>query len=65
MIADHKFGCAAITYRATLAKGRDVELHLVMPPQLATLADAFARLNVCYRNVDPRSIEIEIRSRPA
>lgn len=55
--------CAAITYRANSSQGRNMELSLVMPAYRATVADAWTRLSAAYRDVDPRSIEIEIHHR--
>jgi hypothetical protein len=55
----------AVVYRATVADGREAELRLRTDPESATLADAWARLSACYGQVDPRSIEIELRELPA
>ncbi len=53
--------CAAVTYRANLASGQGVEMSLVLPPARATLLDAWSRLNAAYDEVDPTSLEVEIR----
>jgi hypothetical protein len=36
-----------------------------MTPEAATLADAWAKFTALYEEVDPYSIEIEIREKPA
>lgn len=53
---------AAVTYRATRPSGEEVEIRLVANPDLATAARAWAALCAVHGDVDPRSIEIEIRA---
>ena len=55
---------ARVTYRATLADGREVDLRLAMPPDAATIVDAWRRLSAVHKAVDPRSLEIEVRQGP-
>jgi hypothetical protein len=52
-----------VTYRATVAGGAQAEIRLRTTFARATLADAWGRLTALYRDVDPRSIEIELRER--
>jgi hypothetical protein len=55
---------AYIVYRGTGRGGRPVEVHLVTPPGVATMADAWTRLTRLDPTVDPTSIEIETRRLP-
>lgn len=60
--------CCDVTYRASTAGGGEAELRLAIAPEAATVADAWARLTAAFGNVDPTSLEIEIREaspRPA
>ena len=50
-----------VTYRATVAGGRQVEIRLQTTFMAATLADAWERLTALHDGVDPRTIEIELR----
>jgi hypothetical protein len=50
-----------VTYRATVAGGRQAEVRLRTTFAAATLADAWGRLTALHDGVDPRSIEIELR----
>jgi hypothetical protein len=52
---------ADITYRANAIDGREIVVRLQRTPEAATLADAWARLVAIEPNVDPMSIEIEVR----
>jgi hypothetical protein len=52
---------AAVTYRCTLASGREAAIGLRLRPEAATLSDAWLRLTARFGAVDPRTIEIEIR----
>jgi hypothetical protein len=52
---------ADITYRANAIDGREIVVRLQRAPEAATLADAWARLVAIEPNVDPMSIEIEVR----
>jgi hypothetical protein len=52
---------AAVTYRCTLPSGREGVISLRLRPEAATLADAWLRLTTRFGDVDPRTIEIEIR----
>ena len=52
---------AAVTYRCTLPSGRDRAISLRLRPEAATIADAWLRLTTRFGEVDPRTIEIEIR----
>jgi hypothetical protein len=52
---------ADITYRANRNDGREVVIRLRRAPEAATLADAWARFAALDPEVDPMSIEIEIR----
>ena len=54
-------GFADVTYRATSSEGREVELHLIIDPAAASVADAWSRLTEANYSVDPMSLEIEIR----
>ena len=56
--------CAAVTYRASDGD-RDLAMLLAIDPERATLADAWERLTAAFGEIDPASIEIEIRSRRA
>lgn len=57
---------ANVTYRACVAGGRDVELHLALDPDAATVEDAWVRLSAAYKAVDPKTLEILVRrGRPA
>jgi hypothetical protein len=56
------FPGAAITYRGSRPCGAEVELHLVIDPNFATVARAWAALSAIHPDIDPRSIEIEIRA---
>ena len=61
MIGDFRRGTAAVTYRCTLPSGSDRELRLRLRPEAATLSDAWLRLTARFGDVDPTTIEIEIR----
>ena len=52
---------AYVTYRATGGGRQPVEVHLVMVPSAATVADAWSRLTQIDPTVDPYSLEIESR----
>ena len=52
---------AQVTYRATVGGGREAEIRFEADPAAASLADAWARFTARYAEVDPRSLEIEIR----
>ncbi|MBA3324118.1 MAG: hypothetical protein H0T41_02165 [Rhodobacteraceae bacterium] len=55
-------------YRASIAGGGEAEIRLSIAPEAATVADAWARLTAAYDDLDPTSLEIEIRQaalRPA
>lgn len=52
---------ADVTYRANRSGGGEAELRLALAPEAATVADAWARLSAAYGDVDPTSLEIEIR----
>ena len=52
---------AAVTYRCTLAPGREASIALRLRPEAATLSDAWLRLTARFGDVDPTTIEIEIR----
>lgn len=52
---------AAVTYRCTLAGGREGAISLRLRPEAATLSDAWLRLTARFGDVDPTTIEIEIR----
>ena len=54
-----------VVYRGTLKDGGEAEVRLLMPGGDATMADAWSRLSARFGVVDPLSIEIEIRQRPA
>lgn len=55
--------CAAVTYRAS-AGDRDLAMQLAIDPDRATLDDAWRRLTAVFGEIDPATIEIEIRPRP-
>lgn len=55
---DHR---AEVTYRANRQGGAEVELKLWTIPAAATIADAWARLSTAYPDIDPTSLEVEIR----
>jgi hypothetical protein len=50
-----------VTYRGTSIGGKQAEVRLKSTYAAATLADAWGRLSELFEDVDPRSIEIEIR----
>lgn len=52
---------ADVTYRATVAGNREAELRLRMPLAAASAADGWARLSAVFAEVDPMTMEIEIR----
>ena len=54
--------CAAVTYRASDGD-RDLAMLLAIDPERATLADAWERLTAAFGEIDPSSIEIEVRLR--
>lgn len=54
-------GLADVTYRATAAGRKEVAIHLHLTPEAATVADAWARLTAVQQDIDPLSLEIEIR----
>ena len=54
--------CAAVTYRAS-AGDRDLAMQLAIDPDRATLDDAWRRLTDVFGEIDPKTIEIEIRPR--
>ena len=67
-----RLACAAVTLRSpggskyrrrycTLPSGSDRELRLRLRPEAATLSDAWLRLTARFGDVDPTTIEIEIR----
>ena len=60
LIDDHK-GCAAVTYRATSADGAELEMRLVLPPARASLFDAWTRFTALHGEIDPTSLEVEVR----
>jgi hypothetical protein len=49
-----------VTYRSSLKDGREVAMSLVLPPEAATVADAWRRLTAVHGWVDPLALEIEI-----
>ena len=55
---------ARVTYRSALKDGREVEMSLALPPEAATVPDAWRRLTALYGWVDPLALEIEIREAP-
>jgi hypothetical protein len=55
---------AQVTYRATLADGREAELRLIIDPAAASVVDAWNRLTAAHEGVDPRTLEVEIRPAP-
>ena len=61
MISWDSSSFAHVTYRATSAGGREVEIHLTIDPSAASIADAWFRLTEAHPGVDPMSLEIEIR----
>jgi hypothetical protein len=56
--------CARVIYRATVSGGMEASIEASMPLEAATLADAWGRFTSLYREVDPYSLEIEIREEP-
>jgi hypothetical protein len=52
---------AEVTYRATRADQTEVALRLCLAPEAATVTDAWTRLRVLHDDVDPRTLEIEVR----
>jgi hypothetical protein len=60
-IVDFEAAARAVVYRGTLADGAEGEIRLRMRPERATLRDAWARLVARYGDVDPLTVEIEIR----
>jgi hypothetical protein len=54
-------GRVHVTYRANLKGGREVELRLSLDPRAATIGDAWRRLSAAYAEVEPTSLEIEMR----
>jgi hypothetical protein len=56
--------CARVIYRATVSGGMEASIEASMIPEAATLADAWARLTSLYGEVNPYSLEIEIREEP-
>jgi hypothetical protein len=54
--------CAAVTYRAS-AGDRDLAMQLAIDPARATMDDAWRRLTAVFGEIDPTTIEIEIRPR--
>ena len=52
--------CTHVVYRATSSAGRDLEIHLAIEPEAATVADAWSRLTGICPDVDPMSLEIEV-----
>ena len=50
-----------VTYRGTGAGGRQAEIRLRTSYDAATLADAWTRFIALDVEVDPRTIEIELR----
>ena len=65
MQLDDYRGCAAVTYRATSASGTELEMRLVLPPARATLFDAWTRFTAIHGEVNPTSLEVEVRRGPA
>jgi hypothetical protein len=57
----HVLNRAQVTYRATLADGREAELRLIIDPAAASVVDAWDRLTAAHQGVDPRTLEVEIR----
>ncbi len=55
---------ARVTYRANRPDGREADLTLTMESERATVADAWRRLTEAFGQLDPMSLEIEVR-RPA
>jgi hypothetical protein len=53
-----------VTYRSSLKDGREVAMSLVLPPEGATVADAWRRLTAVHGWVDPLALEIETREVP-
>ena len=54
----------AVTYRATSQAGEEAEIQLYLDADAATLADAWSRLTARYGQVDPETIEIQLRELP-
>jgi hypothetical protein len=55
---------ARVTYRATVGGGREAAIHIVVPPDAATVADAWRRFSAMFAEVDPMSLEVEVRPFP-
>jgi hypothetical protein len=56
-----RHGLADVTYRAMRADRSEVALKLRLAPDAATVVDAWQRLKAIHADVDPRSLEVEIR----
>jgi hypothetical protein len=52
---------ARVTYRATVGGGREAAIHIVIVAEAATVADAWRRFTGIFEEVDPLSLEVEIR----
>lgn len=59
--ADPSAGLARVVYRASVAGGREAAIHLVVPVEAATVADAWARFSAIFPDADPFSLEVEVR----
>jgi hypothetical protein len=64
MASEGKEERAYVIYRGAGRGGREVEVHLVAAPGVATMADAWTRLTRLDPSVDPMSLEIETRRLP-
>jgi len=53
-----------VKYRSSLKDGREVAMSLVLPPEAATVADAWRRLTAVHGWVDPLALEIETWETP-
>jgi hypothetical protein len=56
---------AYVIYRATSSRGRELEVHLAIAAEAATVQDAWSRLTRICPDVDPTSLEIEVRHEAA
>jgi hypothetical protein len=56
-----RHGLADVTYRAMRSDRSEVALKLRLAPDAATVVDAWQRLKAIHADVDPRSLEVEIR----
>jgi hypothetical protein len=54
---------AQVVYRASRPSGHVVEIRLAIDANAATVTDAWSRLTDVHPDVDPMSLEIEVRHR--